>query len=261
MESAAAPALTVEDLGRTYDGTRALAGLGFDVRAGEIVGLVGPNGAGKTTALRSIAGILPIQEGRVLVCGHDVATDEVAAKRALAWVPDDPQPFDSLTVEEHLEFTAALYGLTDWRARAAELLVAFELAEKAKALGGELSRGMRQKLACAQAWLPNPRLMLLDEPLSGLDPRGIRSAREAIRALAAAGTAVLLSSHQLELIEALADRILILDRGARVFLGTLAEARTLTGAAGTSLEEIFLATTGEGARPSSVPATRPPERP
>lgn len=261
MESAAAPTLTVEDLGRTYDGTRALAGLGFDVRAGEIVGLVGPNGAGKTTALRSIAGILPIQEGRVLVCGHDVATDEVAAKRALAWVPDDPQPFDSLTVEEHLEFTAALYGLTDWRARAAELLAAFELAEKARALGGELSRGMRQKLACAQAWLPSPRLMLLDEPLSGLDPRGIRSAREAIRALAAAGTAVLLSSHQLELIEALADRILILDRGARVFLGTLAEARILTGTAGTSLEEIFLATTGEGARPSSGSATPPPERP
>ncbi|NOT30309.1 MAG: ABC transporter ATP-binding protein, partial [Planctomycetes bacterium] len=236
MERAPLPALSVEELGRNYDGTRALAGLSFSVQAGEIVGLVGPNGAGKTTALRSIAGILPIQEGRVLVCGHDLAREEVAAKRALAWVSDDPQPFDALTVEEHLEFTAALYGLADWRARAETLLVSFELFEKKEALGGELSRGMRQKLACAQAWLPNPRLMLLDEPLSGLDPRGIRAAREAIRALAAAGTAVLLSSHQLELIEALADRILILDRGARVFLGTLAEARILTGTAGTSLE-------------------------
>jgi len=250
MESALAQALSVEDLGRSYDGTRALSGLSFGVRTGEIVGLVGPNGAGKTTALRSIAGILPIQEGRVLVCGHDVARDEVAAKRALAWVPDDPQPFDSLTVEEHLEFTAALYGVSEWRARAEGLLVAFELVEKRHALGGELSRGMRQKLACAQAWLPSPRLMLLDEPLSGLDPRGIRSAREAIRALAAAGTAVLLSSHQLELIEALADRILILDRGRRVFFGTLDEARaTRAGAAGTSLEEIFLAATGEPGAP------------
>ena len=250
MESALAQALSVEDLGRSYDGTRALSGLSFGVRTGEIVGLVGPNGAGKTTALRSIAGILPIQEGRVLVCGHDVARDEVAAKRALAWVPDDPQPFDSLTVEEHLEFTAALYGVSEWRARADGLLVAFELVEKRHALGGELSRGMRQKLACAQAWLPSPRLMLLDEPLSGLDPRGIRSAREAIRALAAAGTAVLLSSHQLELIEALADRILILDRGRRVFFGTLDEARaTRAGAAGTSLEEIFLAATGEPGAP------------
>jgi ABC-2 type transport system ATP-binding protein len=247
MDSAeVAPVLWVEDLGRTYDGTRALAGLSFAVRAGEIVGLVGPNGAGKTTALRSIAGILPIQEGRVRVCGHDVAREEVAAKRALAWVPDDPQPFDSLTVDEHLEFTAALYGVVDWRPRAEELLARFELVEKRKALGGELSRGMRQKLACATAWLPAPRLMLLDEPLSGLDPRGIRSAKDAVGALAQDGTAVLLSSHQLELIEALAHRILILDRGRRVFLGTLEEARAMVaGAAGTSLEEIFLAATGE----------------
>src|SRR5262245_18601457 len=102
------PPLVVDGLGRTYDGTRALRELSFDVRAGEIVGLVGPNGAGKTTALRSIAGILPIQEGRVCVCGHDVAKDEVQAKRRLAWVPDDPQPFDSLTVEEHLALPAAL---------------------------------------------------------------------------------------------------------------------------------------------------------
>ena len=244
MHGAGEVALRVEGLGRDYDGTRALEGLSFDVQPGEIVGLVGPNGAGKTTALRSIAGILPIQEGRVSVCGHDVARDEVAAKRRLAWVPDDPQPFDSLTVEEHLEFTAALYGVADWRPRSEELLASFELSEKRKALGGELSRGMRQKLACAQAWLPSPRLMLLDEPLSGLDPRGIRSAREAIRALAKSGTAVLLSSHQLELIEALADRILILDRGRRVFLGTLEEARA-THAGAPSLEEIFLAATGE----------------
>lgn len=246
--TAAAPAregvLSVEGLGRTYEGRRALEGLSFEVQAGEIVGLVGPNGAGKTTALRSIAGILPIQEGRVRVCGHDVEREEVAAKRALAWVPDDPQPFDALTVEEHLEFTAALYGVADWRARAEELLRRFELLEKRTALGGELSRGMRQKLACAQAWLPRPRLLLLDEPLSGLDPRGIRSAREAIQAQAAEGTAVLLSSHQLELIELLAERILILARGRRLFLGTLAEARaTLAGAGERSLEEIFLAVT------------------
>jgi len=236
--------LSVEGLGRTYDGRRALEALSFEVEAGEIVGLVGPNGAGKTTALRSIAGILPIQEGRVRVCGHDLARAEVAAKRELAWVPDDPQPFDALTVEEHLEFSAALYGVGDWRARAEQLLRQFELLEKRGALGGELSRGMRQKLACAQAWLPRPRLLLLDEPLSGLDPRGIRSAREAIQELAAAGTAVLLSSHQLELIELLAQRILILARGRRLFLGTLAEARaTLAGAGERSLEEIFLAVT------------------
>ena len=118
-----APALVVEALSKAYDGTLALQDLSFDARAGEIVGLVGPNGAGKTTALRSIAGVLPIHEGRVLVDGHDVARDEVEAKRRLAWVPDDPQPFDTLSVGEHLEFTAALHGIVDWRERATELLL------------------------------------------------------------------------------------------------------------------------------------------
>ena len=240
------PALLVESLSKAYDGTLALQDLSFDARSGEIVGLVGPNGAGKTTALRSIAGVLPIHEGRVLVAGHDVVRDEVEAKRRLAWVPDDPQPFDTLSVAEHLEFTAALHDMRDWRERAQELLERFELAQKRDALGGELSRGMRQKLAFACAWLPRPRLLLLDEPLSGLDPRGIRSAREAIRDLARSGTAVLLSSHQLELIQALADLILILHRGRRVFLGTLAEARAIReGLASSSLEEIFFAATGE----------------
>ena len=179
-----AAALEVERLGKTYDGTRALESLSFRVRPGEILGLVGPNGAGKTTALRSIAGVLPIREGRVLVAGHDVAEEELEAKRRMSWIPDDPQPFDTLTVDEHLEFTAALFGLADWKTRAAELLERFELGEKRDALGGELSRGMRQKLAFACAWLPRPEVVLLDEPLSGLDPRGIRSARQAMQELA-----------------------------------------------------------------------------
>ncbi len=243
----ATQALLVQGLAKTYDGTRALEDLSFDVQAGEIVGLLGPNGAGKTTALRTIAGVLPIQQGRVQICGIDLERDEVAAKRRLGWVPDDPQPFDALTVQEHLEFIAALHQLPDWRRRAEELLARFELVEKRDALGGELSRGMRQKLAFACAWLPRPALVLLDEPLAGLDPRGIRSAREAIRELSSSGTAVLLSSHQLELIQALADRLLILQRGRRVFLGTLAEARErLSGLQSSSLEEIFLAATGEG---------------
>ncbi len=242
-ETVALP-LRVDELSKRYDGTQALDALTFEVRSGEILGLVGPNGAGKTTALRSIAGVLPIQDGSVEICGNDVAKREEAAKRCLAWVPDDPQPFDTLTVDEHLEFTAALYRVREWRPRAEELLERFELVEKRAALGGELSRGMRQKLAFCCAWLPRPRLVLLDEPLSGLDPRGIRSARTAIRELAAEGTAVLLSSHLLELIEALADRILILDQGRRVFVGTLDEARaTLAPVEGSSLEEIFFAAT------------------
>ncbi len=237
-------ALAVDHLTKDYEGHRAVADLAFRVREGEILGLVGPNGAGKTTTLRSIVGVLPIQTGRVTVCGHDLVGDEVAAKSRLAWIPDDPQPFDTLTVHEHLRFAAALYGVRDWSARAEELLARFELLEKRDALGGELSRGMRQKLAFCMAWIHAPGVVLMDEPLSGLDPRAIRSTKDEIRSLARAGTAVVLSSHQLELIQELADRILILDRGRSVFEGTLAEARaTLASGEDKSLEEIFLAVT------------------
>jgi len=256
----ARPALTVRGFSKTYEGTRAVRDLDFAVYPGEILGLVGPNGSGKTTTLRSISGVLPIHEGEVRVCGYDVAREEREAKRCLTWVPDDPQPFETLTVDEHLEFTAALYGVRDWRPRADELIRRFELAEKRGALGGELSRGMRQKLAFCCAWLPQPRLVLLDEPLSGLDPRGIRSAKEAIRDLAAEGTAVILSSHLLELVEALGSRILILDRGRKIFDGTLGEARaTITAADGSSLEEIFFAATEARSAPPAAPgeAARP----
>lgn len=248
------PVLRVENLSKTYEGHQAVRELGFDVREGEILGLVGPNGAGKTTTLRSIVGILPVKQGRILVCGFDVMVQEAKAKRCLCWVPDDPQPFDSLTVAEHLEFTAELYQVPDWRERAERLLERFELVEKRDALGGELSRGMRQKLAFACAWLTKPRLVLLDEPLTGLDPRGIRSAKRAIAELASEGAAVILSSHMLELIQELASRILILDRGAKVFDGTLAQARDAVRAPGSSLEEIFLRITEGGA--GDAPASR-----
>jgi ABC-2 type transport system ATP-binding protein len=236
-------ALRVEGFAKSYEGQAAVADLSFEVGEGEILGLVGANGAGKTTTLRSIAGILPLQNGRVLIRGHDLVEHELNAKRELAWIPDDPQPFDNLTVDEHLRFTAALYGEKDWEARAEELLRTFELVEKRQALGGELSRGMRQKLAFCCAWLHKPGVVLMDEPLSGLDPRGIRSAKTAIRALAREGSSVVLSSHLLELIEELADRLLIMHRGQKVFAGTLAELRTAFTGGGESLEEIFLAIT------------------
>ncbi|MBL8863212.1 MAG: ABC transporter ATP-binding protein [Planctomycetes bacterium] len=249
-------ALVVEGLSKEYEGQRAVTDLSFQVAAGEILGLVGPNGAGKTTTLRSIVGVLPLQAGRVVVCGRDLAREEVAAKSRLAWITDDPQPFDTLTVLEHLRFSAALYGVRDWEPRAEELLRRFELSEKRDALGGELSRGMRQKLAFCTAWIHEPGLVLMDEPLSGLDPRAIRSAKDEIRRLARAGTAVVLSSHQLELIQELADRILILDRGTKRFEGTLQEARaTLALGEDQDLEDIFLFATDPGlaARRASEP--------
>lgn len=248
--------LIVRGFSKNYGAQIAVEGLDLEVLPGEILGLVGPNGAGKTTTLRSIAGVLPIQHGEIVVAGYDLGREEALAKAQLAWVPDDPEPFDTLTVEEHMRFTAALYGVADWRAKTDRLLATFDLEEKRGALGGELSRGMRQKLAFCCAWISEPRLVLLDEPLSGLDPRGIRAARAAIQSLAAGGTAVVLSSHLLELIEALADRLLIMDRGRAIFTGTLDEAREeLSAHPRSSLEEIFMAVTGEdSAREAEEPA-------
>lgn len=239
----AMPALQVESVTRRYEVRVAVRDLSFSLEPGTILGLVGPNGAGKTTTLRSIAGVLPLQQGRIVVDGADLATEELAAKRRLAYVPDDPAPFDVLTVEEHLRFTARLYGLRDWEARADELLTRFELADRRTALGSELSRGMRQKLSFCCAWLSEPAVVLLDEPLSGLDPRGIRAARAAILELKERGAAVVLSSHLLDLIEALADRLLIIDKGEVRFDGSLDEARS--AAHGASLEEVFFSITSD----------------
>ncbi|MFT6042098.1 MAG: ABC-2 type transport system ATP-binding protein, partial [Gammaproteobacteria bacterium] len=154
------------------------------------------------------------------------------------------KPFDSLTVWEHLDLVAGLFGVANWESRAKELLEFFSLEDKRDALGGELSRGMCQKLALAMAWLPKPKLVLMDEPLSGLDPRGIRTARRAIQEIAASGTAVILSSHLLELVQQLADRLLIIDEGKKAFEGTFEEA--LAGfqiPENSSLEDVFFAVT------------------
>jgi len=169
----------------------------------------------------------------------------VAAKRLLAFMPDEPHLFDYLTVEEHLRFTARLYGVADIDRRLPALLQELELAEKARALPGELSRGMKQKLVIACGLLHDPRVLLLDEPLTGLDPAGIRRMKETIKERARQGAAVVLSSHLLHLVEEVCTRMLIMQAGRKVALGTieeiLAERPDLRGR---SLEEIFLALTG-----------------
>jgi ABC-2 type transport system ATP-binding protein len=251
--------IEVQGLTKRYGDAVAVEGLSFEVRPGEIVGLVGPNGAGKTTTLRSIAGILRPTEGRILVDGHDVVREPVEAKRSLAYVPDTPHPFDLLTVREHLHFTALAWRLEGAEARFDDLLREAELYEKRDDLASTLSRGMQQKLALACAFLHQPRALLLDEPLTGLDPRAIRDAREAIAARAREGTAVLLSSHLLELVERLCDRILVMHRGRRRAFGSLVDIRSAAAAgADASLEEVFLAITApEPPSPDGAPADGP----
>jgi ABC-2 type transport system ATP-binding protein len=233
--------IVVEDFHKNYEETVAVAGITFAVVPGEILGLVGPNGAGKTTTLRALAGILTPTRGRLSLAGHDIVRDPVAAKGVLAYVPDDPRLFDQLTVWEHFRFIAGTYRLKDWAAPAEALLAQFELAEKRDALTAELSRGMRQKVAICCGYLHQPLAILLDEPLTGLDPRGIRTMKDSIRERAAAGAAFIVSSHLLSLVEDLCTTVLILYRGKQLLHGSLAELRRQMDANGRkeTLEELF----------------------
>lgn len=242
--------IQVADFCKAYRGTVAVETLTFNVQPGQVLGLLGPNGAGKTTTMRAIAGVIPPTGGRLLVCGHDVSIEPVAAKALLAYVPDDPKLFDALTVWEHLQFIAAAYDIKDFEAEAIALLEQFELTPKRDALAQELSRGMRQKVAICCAYLHQPRSILFDEPLTGLDPHGIRTMKESVRQRAAAGAAVVVSSHLLSLVEDLCTHLLILDHGRRIFFGPVEDARlAFASVSGNpSLEEMFFrATAGKAA--------------
>ena len=243
-------AIAVEHFGRTYvsdTGTFvAVSDLSFEVRGGEIVGLIGPNGAGKTTTLRALAGILRPTSGRVAIDGHDLIADPLEAKRRLAFMPDEPHLFEYLTVNEHLRLVARLYGVADFERRAAALVEELELQGKERSLPGELSRGMRQKVVIACGLVREATTLLFDEPLTGLDPLGIRRMRETIVARGRAGAAILLSSHLLHLVEEICTRVIIMDRGRKIADGTFEELRSRVdlAEAGSNLEQIFLSVTG-----------------
>jgi ABC-2 type transport system ATP-binding protein len=247
--------ILVNGFHKTYRDTVAVSELSFQVEAGQILGLVGPNGAGKTTTLRSIAGIIPPTRGRLVVAGYDVALQPVSAKQRFAYIPDEPKLFDTLTVAEHLQFVAAAYGVINHEEKAIQLLRAFELIDKKDVLAHELSRGMRQKVAICCGYLHEPSAILFDEPLTGLDPRGIRTLKQSIVERARAGTAIVISSHLLSLVEDLCSHLLILDRGRSRFWGPIAEARSAFAglADDAKLEEIFFRAIDPSAGPDGSP--------
>jgi ABC-2 type transport system ATP-binding protein len=231
---------------KRYGEFTAVHDLSFSVAPGEVLGLVGPNGAGKTTTLRSLAGIIRPTGGTIRVGGFDLERQPQHAKALLAFIPDEPQLFEYLTVEEHLRFTGRLYGVADAARRIPELLSELELGDKRNDLPAQLSRGMKQKLAIACGLVHAPSALLLDEPLTGLDPAGIRRMKATITARARAGAAVLLSSHLLHLVEELCTRLLVIQRGRAVAIGTIHEIiADQPQLAGQGLEEIFLALTGD----------------
>jgi ABC-2 type transport system ATP-binding protein len=242
--------IEVTGLTKVFGTFAAVRDLSFAVRSGEVLGLVGPNGAGKTTTLRAIAGIIPPTTGEVRLAGHDLRTDPLEAKRALAFFTDEPRLFDYLTVRQHLRFVARLYAVADHEAIAVPLLEELEIADRLDSLPAELSRGMKQKLAIACGLLHAPRVLMFDEPLTGLDPLGIRRMKDSILKRAKAGAAIILSSHLLHLLEEVCSHVLILKRGEKIADGTLAEirARFGNGDSDANLEDVFIRATGGSER-------------
>ncbi len=231
-------------LRKIYDRHLAVDGVSFELKPGEICGLVGPNGAGKTTVMRCLAGLIPPSKGTITVAGFDRQTDLIELKRRLAYVPDDPPLFDDLTVADHLELIGRLYEVDGFQQKAVSLLKSFQLSEKLDAGATTLSRGMRQKLAVCCAYLFDPAVLLLDEPMTGLDPPGIRELLASVRQHASKGATVMISSHLLPMIEGICTHYLVMNRGAVKFFGTRVELSTQFSEDNT-LEDAYFAAIGE----------------
>lgn len=234
-------ALEIRGLEKHFD-RPAVDGLDLIVRAGEFYALLGPNGAGKTTSLRMVAGLLQPDRGEISVFGHDALTHPLEAKRITAWVPDEPMIYDRLTPLEYLEFVAGLWGMDAARAQAksAELLEWLQLAAHEHERCGGFSKGMRQKVALAGALVHDPSLIILDEPLTGLDAASARLVKDVLLDRVRDGATVIMTTHILEVAERMAERIGVISHGRLVAEGTLAELRLRAGRGEGSLEEVFL---------------------
>jgi ABC-2 type transport system ATP-binding protein len=242
------PALTIRSLVKHFD-RPAVDGLDLTVRQGEFYTLLGPNGAGKTTTLRMVAGLLRPDAGTILIHGIDALADPVAAKRRVAWISDEPMIYDKLTPLEYLEFVAGLWGVEarEAQARAHELIGWLGLGAQATQRCEGLSKGMRQKVALAGALVHDPSVIILDEPLTGLDAGSARQVKGVLRERVANGGTVIMTTHILEVAERMADRIGVIAAGRLIAQGTLAELRDQAGRGAASLEDTFLALVAEQA--------------
>jgi len=244
------PALRIHQLTHRYGSFVAVKALDLEVRRGEILGFLGPNGAGKTTTLRCCAGLLAAAAGAIEIAGVSLAADPLGARARLGFVPDRPFFYERLSAREFLDFIAAIYDVSPQVAgpRADVLLRRLELEEAADDLIETYSHGMRQKVSLAAALLHEPPLLMLDEPLTGLDPIGARTMKDVLRESAGQGHGVLVSTHLLDVAERLCDRVVILHHGEKRAEGSLAELRGAGSSA--TLEDVFLAMTRDGVTPA-----------
>jgi ABC-2 type transport system ATP-binding protein len=252
--------IRLEGVSKRYGKFTAVQPLDLEVRPGELFGFLGPNGAGKTTTIRMVTGVLRPTEGRVFIGEHDMQRDPLRAKRHIGYIPDRPSLYEKLTGSEFLRFVSGLWGRDGVEAekRAMELLDLFELTAWRDTLVESYSHGMRQKLLIASALVHSPDVIIVDEPMVGLDPRAARVIKDLLRVFADQGGTVFLSTHTLEVAEALCDRIAILHQGAIRASGTMADLRAEAAAGAAGLEEVFLKLTGSEDVQSIITALRTP---
>src|SRR5438552_862605 len=251
--------IQLENVTKRYGSKTAVDGLSLDIPAGELFAFLGPNGAGKTTTIKMMCGLLFPTGGRVRLGGYDLANDGDRARQLLSYVPDQPFLYEHLTGREFLQFIADMYGLDPYhgRRRLDEVIGLFQLQEFVDDLTQRYSHGMRQRTVFAAALLHEPRVLIVDEPTVGLDPRSVRLLKDLLRREADHGTTVFLSSHSLDVVQELADRIGIIDRGRLIGCGTLAALRAQSASDG-SLEDVFLKMTEEDASEAQASGVHAP---
>lgn len=236
--------INLTNLTKIYGKLTAVNHINLDVGIGEIFGFLGPNGAGKTTTIRMIAGLLQPTEGTAVIGGYDIQREPIQAKAITGFIPDRPFIYDKLTATEFMHFTASLYDLKNAKKRITELLELFGLVDWMDELVENFSHGMKQRLVMASALLHEPRVLVVDEPMVGLDPRGARLVKDIFKDLASKGVTVFMSTHTLEIVEQMCSRVAIINQGGIIAQGSVQDLGRMARMQDSHLEPIFLRLTG-----------------
>lgn len=246
--------IDLQDVSKAFGDHTAVRDVTLQIPAGQLFACLGPNGAGKTTIIKLLTGLLRPSQGRVLVAGADMSHNTAQHRQPLSYVPDEPYLYDKLSGREFLEFTRDIYGMepSSTAARIDELISILEIGNYVDELSETYSHGMRQRVVFAAALLHSPRVLVVDEPMVGLDPKSVRVVKDLLRSAANAGCTIFMATHTLSVAEELADRIGILNQGSLTHCGTLSELQTELQSAGTSLEDLFLQATAAAADSEDV---------